>query len=118
MAHITTIQTNGRTDTRVEGRLFRKFARKSPGQRVSAREARRVCVLNRQAGRELEHWGQNQPCFGPKCQHRHHTRDAVLKLIKQGIMKWVGAGENVAAYTDGKEWRPAPSAGYTVLQLV
>lgn len=118
MASLVTAENNGHTSTRVQGRVFRKFAKKTPGQKINSKESRRVCVLTTRGGRELEHWSIDQPCYGPGCHHTHQTREEVEKMVRSGMLRWVGKGNNVAAYTEGKEWRPKASDGFTVLQLV
>jgi len=86
----------------------------------ASKERRRVCVLSARGGNELEHWGMAQPCFGPGCFHTHQTREAIADLVAKGIMKWVGVGKNVAAYTYGRTWKAMPSGPQRekVMQLV
>jgi hypothetical protein len=117
LAHQTTTETSGRIVTLTRGREFR-FAKKTKGQKISTKERRRVCVLDATAGRQLEHWNKSQPCYGPGCQHTHQTREEVMKMVRAGTLKWIGKGNNVAAYTEGREWRPKMSEGFEVLQLV
>lgn len=119
MAEITFSSINGRPVTHVRGRVFRFEPRKKAQHLMSARpkERRRVCLLSAQDANNLEQWGINQPCYGRGCRHLHLTRSAVAEMERSGVIRWVGAGKNVAAYTDGKTWRPAMSAGMTVLQL-
>jgi hypothetical protein len=68
-----------------------------------------VCLLSAQGGRELEMWGQGQPCFGPGCHHTHISRDAANKLEHDGVLRYIGKGRNVATYTYGRTWRGVPS---------
>jgi hypothetical protein len=78
-----------------------------------------VCVLSHRAGRMLEHWSVSEPCFGPKCQHHHQSREVVGKLVRDGILRLVpGSSGNVAAYSYGRTWRGVMSAGMNVMQLV
>lgn len=50
----------------------------------------------------------------------HQTREAVEGLVRDGILKWVGAGKNVAAYSYGRTWKGVPSGPnrMKVMQLV
>jgi hypothetical protein len=104
----------------VRGRIFRRKPRKTARQ-VSP-ERRRVCVLDRHHGRLLEHWGEGQPCFGPKCSHKHQTRIEVDKLVREGVLRYVpGSRGNVAAFTYGRIWKGVPSGwptGPKVMQLI
>lgn len=120
MAEINFSSINGRVVTHVRGRVFRFEPRKNRQSLVSARprEKRRVCLLSAHDAANLEQWGINQPCFGRGCRHIHMTRDAISEMERAGVIRWVGAGKNVAAYADGKTWQPRMSAGMTVLQLV
>ncbi len=88
--------------------------------RVASKERRRVCVLSRHAMRMLETWGASQPCYGPRCDHGHLSRDVVDELVREGILRYVGTGRMVAGYTYGREWRGMPSGSNRekVMQLV
>lgn len=124
MAHIEHVQTGVQVKTHIRGRVFR-FAPKAPSSKhhlvVKSRERRRVCVLSRHDGRMLEHWGEAQVCFGPKCQHTHQTRIEVDRLVAEGILRYVPeSSNNVAAYSFGREWKGVPSGTerMKVMQLV
>jgi len=114
LAHIAAVVTNGAVSAQFHGR---KFTRKGAMHRASGKERRRVCLLSREAGDRLEHWHQNQPCFGPGCHHRHVKRATVEDLIQRAVARWLGSSRNVAAWTSARQWRPAVSAGFTVMQL-
>ena len=128
MAHLETIQTGFRVVTHVRGRVYRDQAgRKKPEQtlasriRTHAKQRRRVCLLSAFAAEQLEQWGANHPCYGSLCNHAHHTRARIVMLVKSGDLRWVGAGENVAAWIDHREWKGVPSGGPRgpkVMQLV
>lgn len=119
MAEITQTLINGRIATHVRGRVFRFEPRKKAQNLMSARpkEKRRVCLLSAHDAENLEQWSINQPCFGSGCRHLHLTREAIAEMERAGVIRWIGGGKNVAAYSDGKTWRPKVSAGMTVLQL-
>jgi hypothetical protein len=118
MAEISITHTGHRMETHMRGRVFRFAKKRARGQRISTKEMRRICVLDGAAGHALEHWGITQPCHGPTCNHGHQTREAIERLVASGVLRWVGKGCNVAAYTQGREWRPAPSDHHTVMQFV
>lgn len=118
MAHLTVTETSGRIETHIRGRVFRKSHKKSTAGRQSSKEKRRICVMNARDGAGLEHWNQNQACFGPTCQHSHYTRDAVVSLIATGTMRWIGDGKNVAAFTQTRVFIPKSSGGMACMQLV
>lgn len=113
MAEINVLITSGRVVTHIRGRIMQKPV-------VASKERRRICVLTARGGNELEMWAINQPCFGPGCFHTHQTRDAVSALVNDGILKWVGTGRNMAAYSFGRTWKAMPSgpAREKVMQLV
>jgi hypothetical protein len=114
MAQIQTTQTGERIETVTRGRVFR-YAPSAP----KSKERRRVCVLSSFAGAMLERWGIDQPCHGPRCTHGHQTRDAVETLVKDGVLRYVGIGRNVAAYSYGRTWKGVVSGGLEkVMQLV
>ena len=122
MAEIQTVRTGHRVETRIRGRVFR-FApkEKRSAVKVRSKELRRVCVMDRHSGRMLEHWGEGQPCYGPKCTHTHQTRAEVDKLVRDGILRYVpGSNRNVAAYSFGRVWKGIQSevARLKVMQLV
>jgi hypothetical protein len=124
LAHFETIQTGNRVETHIRGRVFRYAPKQPKGlQRPPAsKELRRVCVLDGHHGAMLERWGVDQPCHGPRCTHRHHTRAEVEKLVRDGILKYVaGSQRNVAVYVYGRIWKGVPSGGpqgAKVMQLV
>jgi len=117
MAQIESVTTSGKIVTKVRGRVMRS---QDSDRRFLSRERRRVCVLSARGGNELEHWGMAQPCYGPGCFHTHQTREAVADMVSKGIMKWVGIGKNVAAYSYGRTWKAMPSGPLRekVMQLV
>lgn len=122
MAQIESVTTSGKIVTMVRGRVMRSQVIDHSRRRLPevSKERRRVCVLSSRGGNELEHWGMTQPCFGPGCHHTHQTRESVADMVAKGIMKWVGIGKNVAAYSYGRTWKAMPS-GRTrekVMQLV
>ena len=123
MAHIEIVVTGPKVETHIRGRVFRYAPkRKKQDMQPASRERRRVCVLDRHTGRLLEHWQHAQPCFGPRCTHRHYTRDEVAKLVRDGILRYVpGSNRNVAAFSFGRTWKGVPSGskmGPKVMQLV
>jgi hypothetical protein len=111
IAHIEQVQTGSRIETHIRGRVFRFGRRRLGGAaaRVASKERRRVCVLSRHAMRMLESWGVSQPCYGPRCDHGHLSRDVVDELVREGILRYIGTGRMVAGYTYGREWRGMPS---------
>ena len=112
MAKISYTSTSGRVEAHIRGRVMRSQDQPRAGNREPrerSKERRRVCVLTERGGRELEHWGMEQPCFGPGCHHLHQSREAVSKLVADGILRWCGIGKNVAMYVYGREWRGVPS---------
>ena len=126
MAHIESVSTGNHVITFVRGRIYRDQGsqKKKPEQtlqsriRHAAKQRRRVCLLSTEAAYALEQFHVSQACFGATCQHAHHTRSRIVALVKSGDLRWVGAGENVAAWVDGRIWKGAPSQGYQVMQLV
>src|SRR5271157_225342 len=106
MADLQRVQTGARIETRVSGRQFR-FAPNS--QPAHSRERRRICVLSAHSSRMLECWEQEQPCSGPRCTHIHLSRESVARLVRDGVMRWIGRERNVAGYTYGREWKGVPS---------
>lgn len=84
------------------------------------KKRRHVCVLNWTAAEQLEGYGVSQPCFGPACQHAHHTRARIEMLVKAGELRWIGLGQNVAAWVTDKTWKGVPSGPerVKVMQLV
>lgn len=126
MAHIETVSTGFHVITHVKGRVYRDQGsmRKRPEQSLNARirhaakQRRRVCLLSTEAAYALEQFHVSQPCSGDGCNHAHHTRDRINALVKSGDLRWVGAGENVAAWVDGRVWKGVPSEGYQTMQLV
>ena len=104
MATIQTTQTGKAVKTEVRGRVFR-YKPVAP----KSKERRRVCVLSSWAGAMLDRWGVDQPCHGPRCTHGHQTRDAVDVLVRDGVLKYIGVGRNVATYSYGRVWRGMPS---------
>lgn len=77
-------------------------------------------MLSARGANELEMWNMNQPCYGPGCFHTHQTADAVTALVNDGILKWVGVGKKVAAYSFARTWKAMPSGAERVkaMQLV
>jgi len=122
MAEFQRVQIGARVETRIRGRVFRfaPKAKRAPDEpRASSKELRRVCVLSEHDSGMLEHGGVGQPCHGPRCRHSHLTREAVQKLVHDGILRYVpGSGRNVAGYTYGRSWKAIPSDGVKVMQLV
>jgi hypothetical protein len=115
MATIQTTQTGKAVKTEVRGRVFRY------APVAKSKERRRVCVLSSWAGAMLDRWGIDQPCHGPRCTHGHQTRDAVDVLVRDGVLKYIGVGRNVATYSYGRTWKGVPSGGPMgpkVMQLV
>ena len=124
MAHIEQVSTGFHVITHVRGRVYRDKGRPSVEQslrsriRPNAKQRRRICLLSTEAANALEQFFVSQPCHGDKCTHAHHTRSRIVALVKQGDLRWVGAGENVAAWVDGRTWKGVPSQGYQTMQLV
>lgn len=109
--------------TVVRGRIFRAQVNAVRGISLQApqfktKEKRRICVLDMRSGVALVDYGVSEPCFGHGCRHRHLTRPEVVKLVQDGVLKWLGSGHNVAAYSYGREWKTVRSMGYEVKQLV
>jgi hypothetical protein len=119
MAKIDVMMTSGRAETYVRGRVMRSQAVEAR-QKQRSKERRRVCLLSVRGGRELEMWNQNQPCYGAGCTHTHITRDAALSMERDGIIRFLGKGRNVAAYTFGRKWVGAQSGygGPRTMQLL
>jgi hypothetical protein len=125
IAHIESVSTGFHVITHVRGRVYRDQGRpKKPEQTLqsrikhAAKKRRRICLLSSRAAEALEQFHVSQPCFGNGCQHAHHTRARIALLIKSGDLRWVGNGENVAAWVDGRTWKGVPSQGYQTMQLV
>ena len=118
MAQIESVTTSGKIVTVVRGRVMRVQSDRHDAPR--SKERRRVCVLSARGARELEFYNATQPCFGRGCFHTHQTREAVADMVAKGIMKWVGIGKNVAAYSYGRTWKAMPSGPQRVktMQLV
>ena len=128
LAHLEQTTTGFKVITHVRGRVYRKdrghFTK--PSQSLKARvslgavKRRTVCVLSALAADQLESWGINQPCHGPTCTHAHHTRARIRMFIESGELRWVGNGENVAAWTADLTWKGVPSGPerVKVMQLV
>ena len=116
IAHIETVTTGLRVITHVHGRVYRQQPgqkRKQPEQSLNARirgaakQRRRVCLLSTRDANWLEEYGISQPCFGPQCLHGHHTRKEIERMVKLGMLRWVGdaKAQNVAAYVDPRHWK-------------
>lgn len=120
MAKIEIELRSGAVRTFVRGRVMRSHERGGAKQypQPASKERRRVCVLSARGARELEHWGMAQPCYGNGCHHHHQTREEVEKLVREGVMRWVGIGKNVAAYSFARTWQGRTSAGMKTMQLV
>jgi hypothetical protein len=120
MAELHTIKTGDQVETRLRGRVFRYAPQLPKGQRPKSKERRRVCVLDAAGARDLSVYGQGQPCHGPRCRHTHQTREVVEKLVRDGIMRWMGQGRNVAGYSYGRTWKGVGSGPQRVkvMQLV
>lgn len=126
MAHIEHVQTGFRVVTHVKGRVYRHESGRRKVRTVAQRlqpgvkKRRHVCVLNWTAAEQLEGYGVSQPCFGPACQHAHHTRARIEMLVKAGELRWIGLGQNVAAWVTDKTWKAVPSGPerVKVMQLV
>lgn len=108
--------TNGYVQIQVRGRVLRNGVQ----DRSRSSEKRKVCLLSDRGGKELEMWGIGQPCFGAKCCHTHITRIAANRMYKEGIIRFVGQGRNVAAYAYARTWKGVPSGPerMKVMQLV
>lgn len=123
MAHVEAIETNGSVVTRVRGREYRYTPNHKPTRNLMQRmkvatRRRRICVLSHHGAQQLENWNQNQPCFGPGCHHAHYTRDEVEKMVSAGDLRWVGAGENVAAWREPRFLAIRQSGPVTTIQWV
>ena len=117
MAHVEVVQTGLRVVTHVRGRVTRYSAGEQSNQsrkreqslaarsQAGAKRRLRVCLLSALDARHLADYGVSQPCHGPQCRHRHHTRERIEALVKSGDLAWVGEGQNVAAWPDPREWR-------------
>jgi hypothetical protein len=109
VAHIEVVQTSSTVTTHIRGRVFRyapMAKRKAAGRvlAVRSRERRRICVLDAEQAFGLEQFHRSLLCYGPGS-HTHYTRDAVLKLIESGELRWVeGSGNNVAAWQGEWHW--------------
>lgn len=121
MAHIEAQETNGSVVTFVRGRQYRPTWKRTPNaleRTKTAAKKKRVCLLSSFAAKMLENWNVPQPCFGEACTHAHFTRDEVSKMVSAGDLRWVGTGENVAAWREARELRTVISAGMPVVQWV
>jgi hypothetical protein len=120
MAQIEHVQTGSRVETHVRGRVFRYAPQLPKQQRPASKERRRICVLSHHTGRLMEHWGYGEECHGPTCHHTHLTREAVDQLVRDGVLKYIGTGRNVASYSFGRVWKGMPSGNerVKVMQLV
>lgn len=115
MAHVETVTTGFRVITHVRGRVYRHDGqkRKQPEQslnsriRGAAKQRRRVCLLSTRDAGWLEEYAISQPCFGPGCTHAHHTRKEIERMVKLGMLRWVGdaKAQNVAAFVDPRHWK-------------
>ena len=124
MAHLQQVQTGLRVITHFQGRVYRQ----QPGQRrehstvarirKAAVQRRRVCLLSARDSRWLEEYGVAQPCFGPGCTHAHHTRKEIERMVKAGMLRWVGDSRNVATWPEDTRWISRRSQGYATMQLV
>lgn len=61
-------------------------------------------MLDQRAACDLEHWSQQQLCYGPTCHHKHITRSAAQELVDKEELQWVGEGKNVATPTKLIHW--------------
>lgn len=113
MATLERESNGGLEIVRYRGRLL-KQPRDKDGK--PSKELRRICVLSEAASYALEHWGITQPCYG-ECSHLHYTRAAVEELVRENVMRWIGQGKNIAAWTGGREWKPKPSGAERVMVL-
>lgn len=122
MAHIEVVQTGARVSTHVRGRVYRNdFKPKhtlATRTSLKAKQRRRICVLSHHAALGLENWNISQPCFGPTCYHTHFTRDEVEQMVCAGDLRWVGNGQNVAAYQAPRFLAIRQSGPVTCVQLV
>lgn len=123
MAHVEIRQTNSSVVTFVRGRVYRNDPKPTTHTlhnrtQVKAVRRRRICVLSHFAGKQLENWYVSQPCHGPKCHHSHHTREEVEKMVRDGELRWVGQGENVAAWRRPRYLAVRQSGPVTCVQLV
>jgi hypothetical protein len=117
MAHIEQVHTGFKVVTHVRGRVYRDQGseRVRPSQTLKDRikplavKRRTVCVLSAQSAAQLQEFNINQPCHGPECTHAHHTRNRIRRLIESGDLRWVGNGENVAAWVSDPNWRGVKS---------
>jgi hypothetical protein len=116
MAHLETIQTGNRVVTHVQGRVYRDQVGQRSGRHQrehslasrtvgKAKQRRRVCLLSVRDAGWLEQYGVSQPCFGSGCTHSHYTRRQIEQAVKTGALRWVGTSQNVAAWTDPREWK-------------
>ena len=118
IAHLETEQTSGQLVTYTRGRSFRFASRpRHVAARVASKERRRICILSARSGDNLRDYGISEPCHGPSCHHAHYTREAATGLVTSGVLRWIGAGKNVAAYTQGREWVKARSGPVFTMQL-
>src|ERR1700724_52538 len=123
MARVEAVQTNGCVTTHVRGREYRFTPTHKPTKNLLQRmkvatKRRRICVLSHHGAQQLENWNQNQPCFGPGCHHAHYTRDEVDAMVTAGDLRWVGGGENVAAWREPRELAARKSGGVMTMQWV
>ncbi|MGA7885282.1 MAG: hypothetical protein WCA44_06020 [Acidobacteriaceae bacterium] len=124
MAHISTVQTGFRVETHVHGRVYRQQPSRKREQTTSARiqrkavQRRRVCLLSARDARWLEEYAIPQPCSGPGCNHAHHTRKEIERMVKAGQLRWVGDSQNVASWPEDTRWISRRSQGFATMQLV
>lgn len=107
--------------TFVRGRQYRptwKRATDALARIKTTAKKKRICLLSAHSAKMLENWNVSQPCFGEACTHAHFTRDEVGKMVAEGDLRWVGQGENVAAWREARELRTVISAGMPVVQWV
>ena len=118
MAQLQTTQTGFRVITRVQGRVCRREQSTAARVGKKAVERRRVCLLSARDARLLEEYGVSQPCFGLGCHHKHYTRSQVEHMVKDGMLRWVGRSQNVAAWPEDRRWISKRSQGFAAMQLV
>jgi len=73
----------------------------------------RICILNTSAGLLHKATGKAD------CRHHDHcTANTAFKLIESLDAVWTNPHKTAIYRLNIAEWRPTPSDGYTVLQLV
>lgn len=122
MAHLETVTIGLRVITYVRGRQYRQDIQqqakpRTVATRIVAKPKRTVCLLDADAAYALEHFNHAQPCYGEKCTHQHHLRSTIAALVKAGDLRWVGAGQNVAAWRDARELVVCRSGNMAAVQL-